>query len=103
MLRVIEINNQYPLIKVYKSKIVAIIRLLDSLKKYTVPQGDFSIVFLEDEALAKLHASFLNDPSITDVITFIGDPLQDFAGEICISVDRALSQSKALGTSFEEE
>ncbi len=54
------------------------------------PPGELSVVFLTDSALARLHADFLADPTITDVITFEGDPLLGTAGEICISADAAL-------------
>lgn len=55
-----------------------------------VPPGELSLVFLTDAALAQLHAEFLDDPSITDVITFEGDPALGIAGEICVSVDAAM-------------
>lgn len=56
----------------------------------SAPPGELSLVFLTDAALARLHADFLADPTITDVITFEGDPLLGTAGEICISADAAL-------------
>ncbi|MBL9186973.1 MAG: rRNA maturation RNase YbeY [Opitutaceae bacterium] len=54
------------------------------------PPGELSLVFLTDPALAQLHADFLDDPTITDVITFEGDPALGTAGEICVSADAAL-------------
>lgn len=57
------------------------------------PAGELSLVFLTDVALAQLHADFLQDPSITDVITFEGDPALGTAGEICVSADAALRQT----------
>jgi len=62
---------------------------LDS-KTPPCPPGELSLVFLTDPALARLHADFLADPTVTDVITFEGDPAHGVAGEICISVDAAL-------------
>ena len=56
-------------------------------RKQVVPPGELTLVFLTDDALARLHADFLQDPSPTDVITFAGDPGLGLAGEICISVD----------------
>jgi probable rRNA maturation factor len=58
--------------------------------KSKIPPGELSLVFLTDAALAKLHATFLADPTVTDVITFEGDPALGTAGEICVSVDAAL-------------
>jgi probable rRNA maturation factor len=54
------------------------------------PDGELSVVFLSDRALAALHDRFLGDPSITDVITFEGAEPGVLAGEICVSVDAAV-------------
>lgn len=59
------------------------------------PPGELSLVFMTDEALARLHADFLNDPTITDVITFEGDRALGTAGEICVSADAAVRQTSA--------
>jgi probable rRNA maturation factor len=53
------------------------------------PPGELSLVFLTDSALAQLHADFMDDPSLTDVITFEGDAAAGLAGEICVSADTA--------------
>jgi probable rRNA maturation factor len=68
-----------------------------------LPPGELSIVFLTDAALAELHGSFLNDPSLTDVITFEADPLAGTAGEICVSVDTACRYAAQTGQSFADE
>jgi probable rRNA maturation factor len=60
-------------------------------------EGEISVAFLTDAALAKLHADFLRDPAPTDVITFPGEPALGTAGEICVSVDAALAQGRAGG------
>ncbi len=57
------------------------------------PAGEISLAFLTEPALARLHDDFLNDPAPTDVITFPGGAADDFAGEICVSVDRAAEES----------
>ena len=54
-----------------------------------VAAGELSLVFLTDQALAKIHADFMNDPTATDVITFEGDATAGLAGEICVSADTA--------------
>ncbi len=68
-----------------------------------LPSGELSIVFLTDAALAELHGSFLDDPSLTDVITFEADPLAGTAGEICVSVDTAYRYAAQTGQSFADE
>ncbi len=67
------------------------------------PPGELSVVFLTDSALARLHADFLADPTITDVITFEGDPLLGTAGEICVSADTADTFAAAHDRDFSEE
>jgi len=67
------------------------------------PGGELSIVFLTDEALASLHARFLNDPSCTDVITFDGDADVGTAGEICVSADTAERFAAEHQRDFSEE
>ncbi len=67
------------------------------------PAGELSVVFLTDNALAQLHASFLDDPTNTDVITFAGDPAQGTAGEICVSVDTAARYARDHGREFADE
>lgn len=67
------------------------------------PKGDLSIALLSDRKVAELHGEFLADPTETDVITFPGDADMDFAGEICISVDRAKAFSVEHDTVFAEE
>jgi len=64
------------------------------------PGGEISLAFLTDEALAQLHAEFLNDPAPTDVITFPGDAAGEWAGEICVSVDRAALEAQARRRPF---
>lgn len=71
------------------------------------PAGELSLVFLADAALAKLHGEFLDDPTVTDVITFSAPAGNDsgpekIAGEICISADAAQRQTRAT-RNFSEE
>ena len=62
--------------------------------------GELSIVFLNDLEMAALHERFLNDSSPTDVLTFPGDERDDFAGEICVSAERAWIESRDRGIAF---
>jgi probable rRNA maturation factor len=67
------------------------------------PEGELSISFLTDPALAKLHADYLGDPTTTDVITFEGDESMGHAGDVCVSVDTALSYSTKHDVPFADE
>ena len=50
-----------------------------------------------------LHERFLNDSSPTDVLTFPGEEKEGFAGEICVSVERAWIESRDRGITFSRE
>lgn len=67
------------------------------------PEGELSVTFLTDPALARLHADYLDDPTTTDVITFEGDETMGHAGDVCVSADTALAYSKKHDIPFAEE
>jgi probable rRNA maturation factor len=94
--RPIAIANRHPRLLLDRRAVTRAIHQLDadfpSDTHHGAPAGELSLVFLTDADLAQLHAQFLDDPSITDVITFEGDPSAGVAGEICVSVDAALRQ-----------
>ncbi len=93
--RSISIANRHPQLRLDRRAIKQAIAVLDAHAAHFrggCPAGELSVVFLTDAALAQLHADFLDDPSITDVITFEGDAASGFAGEICVSADAALRQ-----------
>jgi probable rRNA maturation factor len=70
---------------------------------HPVPPGELSVAFLTDSALMRLHASFLDDPTPTDVITFAGTPNLGQAGEICVSADTAWTFAAGHRHNFSEE
>jgi len=76
---------------------------LDGMDGFDAPDGELSLVFMSDDELAELHGEYCDDPSVTDVITFPGDPEMDFAGEICVSADRARAVAPQQGWTFAEE
>jgi probable rRNA maturation factor len=59
-----------------------------------LPEVEVSIV--SDRAIAKVHGEFLEDPTPTDVITFEH-------GEILVSADTALFNSRRFGTELQAE
>lgn len=108
--RDISIANRHPRLRIDRRAITAAIQLLDA--EFTTPPtkrarrtaalrscppGELSLVFMTDEALAALHADFLDDPTVTDVITFEGNSVLGSAGEICVSADAALRQIGSAG------
>ncbi len=102
--RDVQINNLYPKLVFKEQTVQTFFTLLDTLPSpYKIPQGELSIVFLDDPTMAALHNDYLNDPSSTDVITFPSDPDFDLAGEICVCVDYAISLSQTLNIPFNKE
>lgn len=101
--RTILVNLQTPNLIYSKKQLFHFIHTLDTLKNYPIPQGELHLVFMDDPAIAQIHQRFLKDPTPTDVITFPGDPSMDFAGEIFISVDHALSAAKHYNVPFHQE
>jgi probable rRNA maturation factor len=99
--RVVRIHNGHLKLRLDRRAIAAVIHELDKSAGailnpgpphaglHPVPPGELSLAFLTDSALARLHASFLGDPTPTDVITFAGTPALGQAGEICVSADTA--------------
>src|SRR5437016_14047696 len=94
--RNILINNLYKKLRFSKKSLNDFFIFLDGIESYSVAEGDLSIVFMSDTRIAHLHDEFMDDPSSTDVITFHGDYTINFAGEICVSVDHAITLSHEL-------
>ncbi|HXB02092.1 MAG TPA: rRNA maturation RNase YbeY [Opitutaceae bacterium] len=104
--RLVTIHNGHPGLRPDRRAATAIIRTLDAhAGKFLggCPPGELSLAFLTDTGLARLHADFLADPGVTDVITFAGDPAHGLAGEICVSADAAVRQIKAAKNNFSAE
>ncbi len=73
------------------------------LKAVQLAPESLGIIFVDDQTLKQMHEQYLNDPELTDVMTFdMGDEGR-IEGEIYISVDRAVDQAKAFNNSFAEE
>jgi len=104
--REIEIANQHPGLRLKRAEVKRVIAVLDAnVERFRggCPHGELSIVFMTDDALAQLHADFLDDPTPTDVITFEGTPELGIAGEICVSADRAALFAAEHDRDFSEE
>ncbi|OAM89480.1 rRNA maturation RNase YbeY [Termitidicoccus mucosus] len=104
--REISIHNAPPRLRLDRRAIAVAIARLDAQAgrfRGGCPPGELSIAFLTDPALAALHASFLDDPTTTDVITFEGNPALGVAGEVCVSADTAAAYAAAHGRDFSAE
>jgi probable rRNA maturation factor len=107
--RSVAILNRHPRLRVDRRALIRVLRLLDanhdglSTSRSSLGNGELSVVFLTDPALARLHGRFLSDPSPTDVITFPGEPALGAAGEICVSADAAARFADGNRRNFSEE
>ncbi len=105
-MRPVAIANRHPRLRLDRGAVANVIHTLDmQAEKFFggPPPGELSLVFLTDAALAKLHADFLADPTLTDVITFEGDRAAGLAGEICVSADAARRQTATRRAGFSDE
>jgi len=66
-------------------------------------KGILSVAFLPKDQHAEIHGRYLKDFRPTDVITFPADEEEENAGEILVSVDQAIVESKERDLSFKEE
>ena len=105
-LRPLDICNAHPRLRLDKKAVARAVHTLDAHRtrfQGGCPDGELSLAFLTDKALAKLHGDFLDDPTTTDVITFEGQPEFGVAGEVCVSADTAATFAKTRGKKFSEE
>jgi probable rRNA maturation factor len=105
-MREVHLHRAHPRLRLDRRAVIRVIHLLDAAAarfQGGPPEGELSLAFLTDPALAALHANFLGDPTPTDVITFEAQPGMGAAGEICVSADtaRAFAQAKKLDFSRE--
>lgn len=109
MKRAIAISNRHPRLRFRRAEVARVIHALEAslsalrIPPSALPQGELSLVFLTDTALAKIHGDYLADPTATDVITFEGDPAVGLAGEICVSADTARAYTRARRKDFSAE
>ena len=66
-------------------------------------EGDLNYIFCDDEYLLKLNNEFLNHDTLTDIISFDYTVGKQINGDIYISVERVLDNSKDFKVSFDDE
>jgi probable rRNA maturation factor len=111
-MRPVAIANRHPRLRLDRRAVTRAVQALDAQPGRAVQsgsaldrsrEGELSLVFLSDPALARLHGDFLGDPTTTDVITFEGDPALGAAGEICVSADTAARYARKHRRDFSAE
>lgn len=66
-------------------------------------EGEISFIFCDDDYLHKLNVEFLNHDTLTDIISFDNSLGKQINGDIFISVERVLENSKTFKTTFLNE
>lgn len=98
-----QVSNACPQLQASPAGIERLFIVLDRYGGFDAPSGELSIAFISKEEIARIHDQFMQDPSVTDVITFPGDPEDGIAGEICVCPQVALDYSRAHESDFSEE
>lgn len=101
--RVVEVCNTCRRFFIPEQRVVELFRQLDRNERFSIPDGELSVSFVSESKMRQLHVQFLNDASITDVITFSGDPELDFAGEIVVCPKYAERQCLRYHNAFSRE
>lgn len=107
--RRIRISNLRKGLKIDRPALRRMIAALDAETPWTCPPGELSLVFVDTAEIIRLHDEFLEDPTVTDVITFPGDTQDDptdpepFAGEICVCADQAVREAPRHGFTPDDE
>ena len=68
-----------------------------------IANAQLSVAVVDDPTIGKLHGEFLDDPSPTDVLSFVLEPPPMLEGEVVASADTAKSNAKQYGCLAEEE
>ena len=98
----VESSNLYPGLSFSESTLHQFFDHVFSLHQHG-KKGILSVAFLPKDQHSEIHGRFLKDFRPTDVITFQADEEEENAGEILVSVDQAIGESKDRGLSFQEE
>jgi probable rRNA maturation factor len=104
-IRNIEVANRHPRVRVSAASVSKVVQALDTMRAYRCPTGEISVVFVNDREIVRLHKEFMDDATVTDVITFVGEdhPGEPFAGEICVNVDQAKRAAKERNCAWVDE
>ncbi|MEN9337319.1 MAG: rRNA maturation RNase YbeY [Bacteroidota bacterium] len=66
-------------------------------------EGDISYIFCDDEYLLDINQKYLNHDYYTDIISFDYSVANELYGDIFISIERVLENSKDFNVSFDNE
>jgi probable rRNA maturation factor len=66
-------------------------------------EGEINYIFCDDDYLHKINIEYLNHDTLTDIISFDYTMGNEISGDIFVSIERVLDNSKDYNTSFEDE
>lgn len=65
--------------------------------------GDINLIFCSDEALLEMNKQYLEHDYYTDIITFDYSDDEEISGDLFISIDRVVDNSKMFGYEYLSE
>lgn len=77
--------------------------ILSSVEIYEKEIGEINYYFYNDQGLLKINQEHLNHDDYTDIISFDYSIGKIISGDICISIERVLENSKTYKSDFEDE
>ena len=103
--RIVGVANLCRKVKVSPRSVEKLIHTLDCMRGIRCPYGEISVAIVNDRETVRLHKEYMDDATVTDVITFVGEehPDEPFAGEICVNVDQAKREAKSRGCDWVDE
>jgi probable rRNA maturation factor len=98
----IAITNRQTTLPIDRRRMRGAIRAI--LRDAAVEDAQIGVAVVDDAAIARLHAEFLNDPEPTDVLSFVLErSARRLEGEIVVSADTALAAAPRFAAKAEDE
>jgi len=78
--------------------------ILAVLRGAGISEARISVAIVDDSAIARLHQQFLDDPSPTDVLSFLLERSERcLEGEVVVSAETAIKNAPRYGSTPEDE
>lgn len=102
-MRPVDVLNQEPRLAICEKSVRKCVASMDEMDQETIPAGSLGIAFVTEAECSRLHSTFFEDPDVTDVMTFPGEPDDQHAGDIAICPAVAAAAATDSGLPFKEE
>jgi len=66
-------------------------------------EGEINYIFCDDEYLHKINVEYLKHDTLTDIISFDYTVGNEISGDVFVSIERVLDNSKDFNTNFNDE